>query len=690
MAAADRVRGECRDRLPAARDGRRPTNGFGRTVFMAMMGGPGMRPPLRFDDESITRQRVRPGTVRKIVPYALAYRWALALVLLTTVVDAGVTAASPLMLRAIIDNGIMPRRLSVVVWLALVIAALSVLDALAVYCQAWFSGRIGQGLVYDLRTKVFGHVQQQPLAFFTRTQTGSLVSRLNTDVIGAQQAVTTLLSQSVSTVLTVALVLGSMFFLSWQISLAALAMVPFFLLPAKWIGRRMQRLTREGMQQNAEMGSMMNERFNVAGATLSKLYGRPADESATFARRATKVRDVAILANAYGRLFFVIASLVTALSTALVYGLGGGLVIDGTLQIGTLVAMVTLLLRLYGPINQMSNMQINVMTALVSFDRVFEVLELEPLIKERPGASALPVPNATDGANAPDIEFDRVSFRYPTADEVSLASLESIALPRNERADANQVLDEVSFLATSGRLTALVGPSGAGKTTITQLVPRLYDALSGAVRIGGVDVRDVTLGSLHDAVGVVTQDAHLFHDTLRANLLFARPEASEQELIEACEAALIWEAIDALPNGLDTVVGDRGYRLSGGEKQRVALARLLLKSPPIVVLDEATAHLDSESEAAIQRALKTALAGRTSLVIAHRLSTIRDADQILVIEAGRVRERGTHTELLAAGGLYADLYRTQFVERVPGEEPVRPEPPQARRGPRPAARGPAL
>ena len=637
--------------------------------------------------ESITRQQIKPGTVRRILPYVKPFRWALALLLIITTLDAIITVATPLLLRVVIDNGILPHRLVIVVGVSLAIAGLALLDALAVYIQTWVSARIGQGLVYDLRTKVFNHVQRQPLAFFTRAQTGSLVSRLNTDIIGAQQAVTALLSQTVSTILTLIFVLIAMFYLSWQITVVALVLIPAFILPGKLIGKRLQRLTREGMQLDAEMGSMMNERFNVAGAMLAKLYGRPRDESSLFANRAARVRDVAVLASVYARAFGIIIALLASLTTALVYGFGGSLVISGAFKIGTLVALVTLLGRLYGPINQLSNLQINVLTALVSFDRVFEVLDLKPLIAERPGAVSLPAAGSGNGT-APEVEFDRVSFRYPTASEVSLASLESIALPMPERADNTWTLAEVSFRAPAGQLTALVGPSGAGKTTITHLVPRLYDPGSGAVRIGGHDIRDLTLQSLHDTIGVVTQDAHLFHDTIRANLMYAHPGATEPELTEACQAARIWDLISALPDGLDTVVGDRGYRFSGGEKQRIALARLLLKAPSVVVLDEATAHLDSESEAAIQRALKTALAGRTSLVIAHRLSTIREATQILVIDAGQIRERGTHDELLAAGGLYSELYRTQFSRQEGASDaPLRRGQSPAGQRPRPATHG---
>ncbi len=618
-------------------------------------------------DPSVTKQKLKPGTVRRIATYARPYRITLVLFLLVTAVDAVITVVNPLLLREIIDRGILARNDRVVIVIAVAVAAVAIFDAGLGFVIRFFSARIGEGLIYDLRTQVFDHVQRQPIAFFTRAQTGSLVSRLDGDVVGAQQAITSTLSGVISNVLSLIVILITLFYLSWLVSLIAVLMIPLFILPARLVGRRLQRLTRESMMLNAEMGSTMTERFNVAGAMLVKLFGRPRDESTVFSGRAARVRDIGIVQSMYGQVFFITLTMFTSLVTALVYGLGGSLVVSGAFQIGTLVALTTLLSRVYGPITSLSNVQISVMTALVSFDRVFEVLDLKPLVADRPGAVVLPAKVPAEGPGdledelAPDIEFDHVSFRYPTASEVSLASLESIALPQPERAGSGAgVLHDVSFRAPSGQLTALVGPSGAGKTTITALAARLYDPNDGAVRIGGHDIRDVTLESLHEVVGVVTQDSHLFHDTIRANLLYAKPSATELELIEACEAAQIWDLIASLPDGLDTVVGDRGYRLSGGEKQRVALARLLLKAPTVVVLDEATAHLDSESEVAVQRALKTALAGRTSLVIAHRLSTIREADQILVVDEGRIVERGTHAALLDAGGLYADLYHTQF------------------------------
>ncbi len=646
---------------------------------MYPQGNVRMMRAFRNQDASITQQKLKPGTVRRILTYVRPHRRHLAVFLLATSLDAVITVVNPLLLRAIIDRGILPHDEAVVVGIAVAVAGVAVFDAFLGYAIRWFSARIGQDVVYDLRTQVFSHVQQQPIAFFTRAQTGALVSRLNTDVIGAQQAITVTLSSLVGNVLSLAVILITMFYLSWQISLIALVLIPLFLLPARMIGRKLQRLTREGMQLDAAMGTMMTERFNVAGAMLVKLFGRPREESDLFSDRAAKVRDIGVVTAMYGQTLVIVLTLLAALATAVVYGVGGTLVIRGAFQLGTLVALSTLLLRVYAPIGQLTNVQVQVMTALVSFDRVFEVLDLKPLVAERPGAVALPRTNGGDGA-APDIEFAGVAFRYPAAKDVALASLEAIMRRRGipERVDTSSagVLHEVSFRVPTGTLTALVGPSGAGKTTTTHLVSRLYDPDQGSVRIGGYDLRDVTLESLHAVAGVVTQDAHMFHDTIRVNLAYAQPDATEDELIEACRAAQIWDLISSLPDGLDTIVGDRGYRLSGGEKQRISVARLLLKAPSIVVLDEATAHLDSESEAAVQRALKAALTGRTSLVIAHRLSTIREADEILVMDGGRITERGRHADLLAAGGLYASLYHTQFAsqENVNGHGPqTRPE-----------------
>jgi ATP-binding cassette subfamily B protein len=602
-------------------------------------------------DGEIAKRKLAPGTIPRIAGFARPYKRQISIFLVLVVLDAMLVVALPLLFKVIIDEGVLKGDRGVVVGIALAVAGLAIVDAILTLFQRLLSSQVGEGLIYDLRTKVFAHVQQMPLAFFTRTQTGALVSRLNTDVIGAQQAFTSTLSSVVSNVIGLVLVLVTMLILSWQVTLAALVLTPLFLLPARWVGRRLQVITREAMQLNASMSTTMTERFNVSGALLVKLFGRLDDESGAFADKAARVRDIGIKQAMYGRVFFTSLALVASLSTALIYGLGGLLAIDGSVGVGTLVALTALLGRLYGPLTALSNVQVDVMTALVSFERVFEVLDLPPMIDDKPGAVALP-----RGGN--DVELRGVSFRYPTADEVSLASLESVAVL--DQAPSQQVLRDVSFTVPAGTMTALVGPSGAGKTTITSLVGRLYDTIEGSVRVGGHDVRDVTLGSLHEVVGVVTQDAHMFHETIRTNLLYARPDATDAELVEALRAAQIWELVASLPDGLDTTVGDRGYRLSGGEKQRLAIARLLLKAPDVVVLDEATAHLDSESEVAVQRALKIALEGRTSLVIAHRLSTVREADQILVVDDGRIVERGRHVELLAAGGLYAELYRTQF------------------------------
>lgn len=602
-------------------------------------------------DESITDVQVTPGTARRMLTFARPYRRILVIFLGLIVLDAVVGAANPLIYRAIINQGILGHRVGLVVELAGVVAALAVLDAALLVGQRWVSAWVGEGVIFDLRSKVFGHIQRMPVAFFTRTQTGALITRLNNDILGAQQAFTDTLSSVVSNLVGVALVLAAMLVLSWQITLVALVILPVFVIPARRVGRRLSSITRESYALNAEMNTTATERFNVAGALLVKLFGRPGEERRTFEAKAGRVRDIGVTKAMYARLFFVALILTASLATAVVYGWGGAMAVRGALNVGTVVALTAYLNRLYGPLTALSNVQVDVMTALVSFDRVFEVLDLAPGIDEK--SDALTVPRGPTR-----IEFDHVDFSYPRAEEVSLASLESVAVL--ESAPSQQVLFDVSFTAEPGEMVALVGPSGAGKTTISHLVPRLYDVRQGAVRINGIDVRDATLSSLSEVVGVVTQDAHLFHETIRSNLVYARPEATEEEMVGALRAAHILALVESLPDGLDTLVGDRGYRLSGGEKQRLAIARLLLKAPDVVVLDEATAHLDSESEAAVQEALRSALTGRTSLVIAHRLSTVREADRILVVDNGRIVQQGRHEDLLATGGLYADLYRIQF------------------------------
>jgi len=601
-------------------------------------------------DPSVKQQKLKAGTVKRIFTFAKPYRLSIWIFLFTVVVDAALIVATPLLLRQLIDKGVIPKDGALVTRLAILVGLLAIADAAMSMLGRYFSSRIGEGLIYDLRSLVFGHVQRQSIAFFTRTQTGALISRINSDVMGAQQAFTATLSGLVSNVVSLVLVGATMMILSWQITIFSLLLLPVFLIPTKWVGRKLQELTRDSFNTNAEMSSTMTERFNVSGAMLVALYGEPDREREYFRSRARKVADIGIKMAMLNRLFFIALTSVAAIATAFAYGIGGHLAISGGVTVGTLLAITALLARLYGPLTALSNVRIDVMTSLVSFERVFEVLDLEPMVKNRENAIELKPTH-------PKIEFKDVSFSYPRAEEISLASLESAAKP--ETIQSGEVLRGLSFTAAAGTLTALVGPSGAGKTTISALLPRLYDVTTGSIEIDGHDIRDLTLESLRGAIGVVMQDAHLFHETIAENLRYAKNDATEDEMRVACESAQIWELIKTLPNGLDTMVGERGHRLSGGEKQRLAIARLLLKSPSVVILDEATAHLDSENEALVQAALQSALKGRTSIVIAHRLSTVRDADQILVLEKGQIVERGKHDELVARGGLYADLYNRQ-------------------------------
>jgi ATP-binding cassette, subfamily B, bacterial len=601
-------------------------------------------------DPSVKEQKLKPGTVKRIFSFARPYRTSIIIYLATVVVDAGLIVATPLLLKRLIDEGVIPKDPSVVTNLAILVGLLAIADAAINMLGRYFSSRIGEGLIYDLRSLVFAHVQKQSIAFFTRTQTGALISRINSDVIGAQQAFTATLSGVVSNVVSLFLVTITMLILSWQITIFSLLLLPVFLIPTKWVGRRLQSLTRESFGVNAEMSSTMTERFNVSGAMLVALYGEPDREREYFRSRARRVADIGIKMAMLNRLFFIALTSVAAIATAFAYGIGGHLAIEGAVTVGTLLAITALLARLYGPLTALSNVRIDVMTSLVSFERVFEVLDLEPMVKNRENAVVLKT-------TEPRIEFKNVNFSYPRAEEISLASLESAA--KAETVQSGQVLNALSFVAAPGTMTALVGPSGAGKTTITALLPRLYDVTEGVISIDGHDIRDLTLESLRDSIGVVMQDAHLFHETIAENLRYAKQDATEEEMIQACKSAQIWTLIDSLPNRFETMVGERGHRLSGGEKQRLAIARLLLKSPSVVILDEATAHLDSENEQLVHAALQTALKGRTSIVIAHRLSTVRDADQILVLEKGSIVERGTHEELVAKGGLYSELYNRQ-------------------------------
>jgi len=609
-------------------------------------------------DPSVKEQKLKAGTVKRIFGFAKPYRLYLSIFLFTVVIDAFLIVATPLLLRKLIDDGVIPKNGALITQLALIVGLLAVADALMSIIGRWFSARIGEGLIYDLRSQVFVHVQKQSIAFFTRTQTGSLISRINSDVIGAQQAFTSSLSGVLSNVVSLILVTAAMLFLSWQITVVSLVLLPVFLIPTKWVGRKLQTLTRESFTLNAAMSSTMTERFNVSGAMLVALYGQAQAENDFFRSRARKVADIGITMAMLNRFFFIALTSVAAVATAFAYGIGGHLALNGSVTVGTLLAITALLARLYGPLTALSNVRIDVMTALVSFERVFEVLDLQPMVTNRAGALTL-------AKKIPSIKFKDVHFSYPRPDQISLASLESIA--KEEHVQNGEILKGISFNVPAGSFTAIVGPSGAGKTTISTLVPRLYDVTSGSIFVDGSDIRELTVESLRANIGVVTQDAHLFHESIAQNLRYAKHDATESEMEEACKAAQIWQLIESLPNRFETLVGERGHRLSGGEKQRLAIARLLLKSPSVVILDEATAHLDSENEALVQNALKSALKGRTSIVIAHRLSTIKDADQIIVLENGTIVERGKHEELFNAGGLYSELYMRQDLSGLANE-----------------------
>jgi len=628
--------------------------------------GHGWHGALWRDPDLLTGATVDRSIMRRVWGFARPYRAMIIGLLATIVIDSVVGILPPLVFRAIIDDHAIPRHLAGLDWLALLALGLALADAALVVAQRWWSARIGEGLIFDLRSTLYDHVQRMPLAFFTRTQTGALISRMNNDVLGAQQAFTGTLGSVVQNSVVVIVTLSVMIALEWRLTILALVVVPAFIVPAKRVGRRMQQLTKRSFELSAEMNANMTERFNVSGALLVKLFGHPARESADFADKAAKVRDIGVKTAFYGRIFFAALGLLAATGTVAIYWLGARLVIQGTLSIGTLTALAVYVARLYSPLTLLTNAQVEIMTALVSFERVFEVLDAVSIVDDAPGAYDLVEAQGR-------IEVDDVWFRYPAASTVSIASLEADASAPLSPDPSGLILKGVSFTAAAGQMVALVGHTGAGKTTLCHLVPRLYDVTSGTVRVDGHDVRDLTAESLHGAIGMVTQDPHLFHDTIAVNLRYARPAATDAELIAACRAARIHDLIAGLPEGYDTVVGERGYRLSGGEKQRLALARVLLKSPAIVILDEATAHLDSETELLVQQALAEALAGRTSLVIAHRLSTVQAADQILVLDEGRIVERGTHDALLAAHGTYRELYLTQYARPSTAAAPGGPE-----------------